>query len=64
MPLYLEGKNNYQLRSWVELEIWEAAELGLYLNVDTLAVAKFLEIFGNKSFVGSKGQMLDRLLPP
>lgn len=56
----LEGKNNYQLWSQAEVEIWEAAELGLYLT-DTLALAKFLEISRNKSFVGSKEQMLDRL---
>lgn len=28
----LEGKNNYQLWSQAEVEIWEAAELGLYLT--------------------------------
>lgn len=33
LAFILQGKNNYQLRSWAEVEIWDAAELGLYLNV-------------------------------
>lgn len=61
LAFILAGKNNYRLRSRAEVDIWEAADLGLYLMSDTLALAKFLETSRNKSFVGSKGQMLDRL---
>lgn len=33
LAFILAGKNNYRLRSRAEVDIWEAAELGLYLNV-------------------------------
>lgn len=33
LAFILAGKNNYQLRSRAEVDIWEAAELGLYLKV-------------------------------
>lgn len=33
LAFVLEGKKNYQLTSWAEVVVWEAAELGLYLNI-------------------------------